>query len=273
MVVLGASGFLGGAIAARFAARRTATEGLSSRDLDLTAPGAAATLAARLRPDDVVVFVSALTPDKGKDIGTMMKNLTMGEQVCAALAATSCAHVIYISSDAVYADDAESVSEASCTSPSTYHGLMHLVRERMLAATLAGRTPLAILRPSLVYGAGDTHNGYGPNRFLRTARAERRIALFGAGEEQRDHVFVDDVARLVKLVATHRSTGVLNVATGASRSFAEVAALVTSLVPGVTIESKPRSGPVTHRHFDTTALRSNFPWVMMTPLEEGLARA
>jgi nucleoside-diphosphate-sugar epimerase len=273
VVVLGASGFLGGAIAARFAARGTPVEALSSRDIDLTTAAAAAALETRLWPDDVLVFVSALTPDRGKDIGTMMRNLAMGEQVCAALSPSRCAHVVYISSDAVYADDVDDVTERSCASPSTYHRLMHLVRERMLASTLGSRIPFTVLRPSLVYGTGDTHNGYGPNRFLRSARAERRIALFGAGEEQRDHVFVGDVARLVKLVITHRSTGVLNVATGASRSFAEVAEVVASLVPDVTIESKPRSGPVTHRRFDMTVLSAVFPWVRMTPLEEGLARA
>jgi nucleoside-diphosphate-sugar epimerase len=143
----------------------------------------------------------------------------------------------------------------------------------MLAATLGTGTPLAVLRPTLVYGAGDTHNGYGPNRFLRTARAQRTIALFGRGEEQRDHVFVDDVARVVELAIAHRSAGVVNVATGVSRSFAEVAGLVAAMVPGTTVETKARSGPVTHRRFDTAALRTAFPSLSMTPLEEGLARA
>ena len=273
MIVLGGSGFLGRALITRLMARGTPTEAPSSHDLDLTRPDAGRSLASRLRPDDALVFISALTPDKGKDIATMMKNLAMGEQVCAALASATCAHVVYISSDAVYHDDADPVSERSCESPSTYHGLMHLVRERMLATTLGGRTPLAILRPSLVYGTEDTHNGYGPNRFLRTARSEGSIALFGNGEERRDHVFIDDVSHLIDLVLTHRSVGVVNVATGTSRSFSDVARIVATLVKGVAIQSKPRSGPVTHRVFDVAALRAAFPSFRFTTLEEGLARA
>ena len=32
-----------------------------------------------------------------------------------------------------------------------------------------GGVPVGILRPTLVYGANDPHNGYGPNRFRRLA--------------------------------------------------------------------------------------------------------
>src|SRR5439155_13080717 len=121
------------------------------------------------------------------------------------------AHLVNIGSDAVYADDANPVRESSCASPSSLHGAMHLAREVILAdACRAAGIPLALLRPSLLYGPGDTHNGYGPNRFVRTARSDGSIALFGEGEEQRDHVFVDDVARMMAAVLERGSTGVVN---------------------------------------------------------------
>lgn len=273
VVVLGGSGFVGSCLTSHLGDRGLPTVALSTRDLDLTSHDAGQRFASLLRPDDAVVFVSALTPDKGKDIATMMKNLAMGEQVCAALAVSACAHVVYISSDAVYDDNADPVSERSVTNPSSYHGLMHLVRERMLSTTLGTKVPLAILRPSLLYGPGDTHNGYGPNRFLRTARSNRAIALFGNGEERRDHVFIDDVSRVAEMVLMHRSTGVLNVATGTSWSFGDVARAIARLVPGTTVESKPRAGAVTHRSFDVGAIGAAFPGFRLTPLEEGLARA
>ena len=91
---------------------------------------------------------------------------------------------------------------------------MHALRERMLTATLAAGTPLAVLRPTLIFGPGDTHNSYGANRFMRAAAADRRVPLFGQGEEQRDHVFVDDVVRIVQLVLERRSSGTLNLVTG-----------------------------------------------------------
>src|SRR5256885_1405531 len=78
----------------------------------------------------------------------------------------------------------------------------------------AVKAPLAILRPTLLYGAEDPHNGYGPNRFRRLANAGADITLFGEGEERRDHVLIDDLAEIVLRVLKRRSTGTLNIATG-----------------------------------------------------------
>ena len=103
---------------------------------------------------------------------------------------------------------------------------MHLAREIMLRAAL--KLPLAILRPTLIYGADDPHNGYGPNRFRRLAAKGEAITLFGEGEESRDHVHIADVAALVSATLHQRSTGTLNIATGKSTSFREVAEMVAA---------------------------------------------
>ena len=57
---------------------------------------------------------------------------------------------------------------------------------------------LCIVRPTLVYGEGDPHNGYGPNRFIKLIK-KKPIELFGRGEELRDHVWINDVSRLFKI--------------------------------------------------------------------------
>ena len=129
----------------------------------------------------------------------MLENISMVAPVCEALAKQSVAHVVYVSSDAVYADGPLPLTEASPAAPTSLHGAMHLAREQMLLAA-GGTTPLAILRPTLVYGAGDPHNGYGPNKFRRQANRGEAIVLFGEGEERRDHVDVDDIAEIVRLV-------------------------------------------------------------------------
>jgi len=49
------------------------------------------------------------------------QNLKMVEAVCGALDASPVAHVVYVSSDAVYVDDANPVSETSCCQPSSLH--------------------------------------------------------------------------------------------------------------------------------------------------------
>jgi nucleoside-diphosphate-sugar epimerase len=143
---------------------------------------------------------------------------------------------------------------------------MHLARELSFRSEI--KAPLAMLRPSLLYGAADPHNGYGPNRFRRLANEGKEIVLFGEGEERRDHVYIDDVAELAARVLYRRSTGVLNIATGTVHSFREIAEKLSSKVKG-----SPRNGPMPHngyRPFDVAAVRAAFPDFRFTPLEEGL---
>ena len=269
VVVIGAGGFIGSAICTRLAADKLPVLALTRKELDLLKPEAAATLQRLLRADDSVVFVSALAPTRNNAM--LIDNLRMAEAVCAALAAQPVGHLVYVSSDAVYSDDANPVTERSCQQPSSLHGVMHLAREIMLRAAL--KLPLAILRPTLIYGAKDPHNGYGPNRFRRLAAKGEAITLFGEGEEKRDHVHVDDVAALTSAVLQHRSTGTLNIATGRSASFREVAEMVVGLSPRpVEIRGTPRQNPITHRHFDITDCLKAFPEFHYVSLRDGLAR-
>ena len=275
VVLLGGSGFLGKYLNPLLVAEGIATLSLSSRDIDLTSSGAVAKLASMLQPSDAVVFASCLTPDKGKDIATTMKNLAMGQNVAAALEKSPCQHLVYISSDAVYADHVSLIRESTSAEPRELYGMGHLMRERMMEfAAKNADVPLLIVRSSVLYGVGDTHNSYGPNRFRRTAEADGTIELFGGGEERRDHVYVEDAAALVGLGLKHKSQGVLNMATGTSPSFHEVATLLTEqLARPIEIVCHPRRMPITHRHFDVTATLKAFPSFRFTPIVEGLAKA
>jgi len=145
-----------------------------------------------------------------------------------------------------------------------------------MLADAAGPAPFASLRPTLIYGAADPHNGYGPNRFRRLAAAGRDIVLFGDGEERRDHVLIDDVADLAARIVMHRSRGVLNAATGTVMSFRDIAARVVALSgSGAPVKSSPRSGPMPHggyRPFDASATHTAFPDFRYTPPADGFAR-
>jgi len=272
IVVVGAGGFVGATILRAFAAVGPPPIGLTRREVDLLAPDGSNALKARLAPDDAVVFVSAIAP--AKTVAQLMANLRMAEAACAAFAYVMPAHLLYISSDAIYADDANPVTEYSPVEPSTMHGMMHAAREMMFRAEYRG--PLAFLRPTLIYGADDPHSGYGPNRFRRQAAKGEPITIFGDGEERRDHVVVEDVARLAVRILYHRSAGALNAASGVATSFRDVANIVAAqFVPRAEIKSVPRPGPrphLAHRFFDITGLHKIFPDFHFEPLAEGLAR-
>jgi UDP-glucose 4-epimerase len=271
-VVLGAGGFIGGAVARRLRSEGIEVAALGRESCDLLAPEAATRLAAELRPDHTLVFVSARAP--AKDVAMLMENIRMGEAVCAALKQQPVAHVVYVSSDAVYKDSTEPLSESSCAEPGSLHGVMHLTREVTLRNEFAG--PLVFVRPTLTYGIDDPHNGYGPNRFRRLAAEGKDIVLFGEGEEQRDHVAVDDIAELILRLVLHRSTGIVNAVTGEVVSFRTLAEFIAAQFdPSVTIQGSPRVGPMPHnglRPFASSAVLAAFPGFEFTPWRDGVAR-
>jgi nucleoside-diphosphate-sugar epimerase len=273
VVVAGAAGFVGNAIASRLERDRVPVLRIARREIDFTAMGADAKLASMLRPGDVLVAVAARAPVKNPDM--LVENMLIARALAKATAGTDLAQVVNISSDAVYTDSPEPLTERSCASPGSLHGAMHLAREVLFGAEV--KAPLANLRPSLLYGASDPHNGYGPNRFRRLAAKGEDIVLFGEGEELRDHVLIDDVGELAARVILMRSRGVLNVATGEVHSFRDIAERVVALSGRkIAIRGTPRSGPMPHsgyRPFDVTACRQTFPDFRYTALGDGLARA
>lgn len=297
VVLLGAGGFVSAHLQDLLAQQAIPFLSLSSRDVDLTRHESADRLSAALEDGDTIVMTSAITPDKGGGFEVFMKNLRMAETVCSALRRAACHHFIYLSSDAVYDAHKTPLDEDSSREPVDLYAAMHTSREMMLQS-VAGqlRIPLCVLRPTNIYGEGDTHNSYGPNRFIRTALAERRITLFGKGEERRNHLYIGDAVELILRVVRHRSTGTLNLAANRSWSFLRVAQTIQELLPfEVELSFRPRQlptvhkpykptqafrflynlgrriGPVVHRPYYIGALRRSFPGFASTDLRTGLA--
>lgn len=270
VVVIGAGGFVGGTLLARLQKEGIATLGVTRKDVDLLADGAAEKLAALIKPGDSVVAVSAIAPCK--NTAMLADNMKLTLAITTALAKSGPAHVINISSDAVYPDEPLPLTEAVPAAPESLHGVMHLARELAFKADVTG--PLAILRPSLLFGANDPHNGYGPNQFRRKVEAGEDIKLFGEGEERRDHIYIADVAEIITRVLKHKSTGVMNVATGEVHSFKSIAEKVVEISgKSVAINGSPRSGPMPHngyRPFGIDACKQAFPDFAYTTLEQGL---
>jgi nucleoside-diphosphate-sugar epimerase len=276
IVILGATGFIGRALQAHLtAAGEAEVAGFSSATLDLTRVDLSNVLDAGGKAEHTtLVFASALTPDKGQDIRTLKLNLAMVATVARYLETHRLRHCVYVSSDAVYGFDTNPVTEATPIAPAGYYGMAKYTGEKVMEyASRSNKVPLLSLRLAGVFGPGDSHSAYGPNAFARSLAKSRTVRLFGNGEEERDHIYIDDAVRLMTSLIRSEATGVLTVATGEHRSFIEIVKMIRDLVPHeITIESVPRKGAITHRWYDTARLKRDAPDFRFTPFDEALRR-
>src|SRR5262245_26516042 len=268
VVILGATGFVGAKLTNRLFEEGVLVLPLSTQDIDLSTQGADKQLSELLLPTDTIVFLSAISRAKGRNGAAFMSNMKMAQAVCAATTIVRPKHLIYASSDAVYPFTQVILTEKSLAAPVDLYGAMHRARELLLGTECS--IPLGILRFTAIYGGTDTHNSYGPNRFVSQALIEKKISLIGNGEEIRDHLYIDDAVEVIRRVIAYGSTGLLNVASGNCTSFRKVAELIAAKCTSVSIELSPRKSPVTHREFDIAEMLAAFPDIRFTSLNDGL---
>lgn len=271
-MLLGSTGFLGRWIFNLFREDGIEVCGYGSTDIDLQRPEMLEKLEGQFDTGTVLVFASALTPEKGTTLDVFRHNLAMGLNIARYLETHPVGLCVYISSDAVYPFSSNPVTEETPIDPANLYGLGKYVAEQALHHVSKARDiPLLNLRLTALYGPGDTHMSYGPNLFLRSLVREGAVRIFGGGEEKRDHLYVKDAARLIRQLIEKKTTGTFNLATGVSWSFAEVVQILERVV-SVPFErtSLPRKVPITHRHFDVARLFLQVPRFQFTPLMEGL---
>ena len=271
--MIGAAGFVGRAVSDRLAASGGNVLRLSRAEVDLDAEAATGQLVERLKADDCVVIAAVKVPCRTSDM--VVHNLTMMARIANALKVQPVDHVVYVSSDAVYADSDAPLTEASFKGPDNLYGIMQLAREVMLRDAVPA-SGLTFVRPTMIFGAADPHGGYGPNQYFRLARAGKDIVLFGEGEERRDHVFIGDVAEIIARVVRQRSIGTINVASGEVHSFRAIAEQVAALYDNrIRVTGTERTGPMPHggyRPFDIGAIGAAFPDLRMMQLRQGIER-
>ena len=118
---------------------------------------------------------------------------------------------------------------------------------------------LSIIRPTLIYGFNDPHNGYGPNRFARLAIKNEDINIFGNGEEIRDHISVSDVAQLIYLLIKNKQNGIFNAVSLDPIKFIDIAKLIIkNFNSGSKIKKLSRKGPIPHNGLRVFGMGNTF---------------
>ena len=93
------------------------------------------------------------------------------------------------------------------------------------------------------------------------------------GEERREFIYVDDVVELTRRLTLGVQTGLVNIASGTSYTFAQALRSVEDLIARrAAVNSRPRSQDKVDHHFDKGKLREWFPDFRFTDLNTGLLR-
>lgn len=196
---------------------------------------------------------------------------------------------VYASSAAVYGANATNREEPANERPLNVYGYSKLAFDQHVRSILpsAGSTIVG-LRYFNVYGPRETFKGrmasmvYQLYRQLRTngvARLFRGTGGYGDGEQRRDFVFVGDVVNVnLFFAAGPVRRGIVNVGTGRSRSFNEIAKTLIKLTENGAIEYIPFPKELEGKYqsfteADLTNLRAIGYDAPFTTLEDGIARS
>ena len=113
----------------------------------------------------------------------------------------TCQKFIYVSSSMVYGDFKDRVKETESCNPKGLYGILKLTGERIVADyARQGYFNHVIIRPSAVYGPGDTNDRV-VAKFMQLAMKNDRLKVQGA-EEILDFTHVQDIADGIVLAAT-----------------------------------------------------------------------
>ncbi|KAJ5135220.1 uncharacterized protein N7515_004498 [Penicillium bovifimosum] len=144
---------------------------------------------------------------------------------------------IYGSSAAVYGDGPVFSESEAQEAPLNVYGYSKMLFDQYVIRNTDVRSPqVAGLRLFNVYGPGEQYKTASPStvyQFYQSLKAFKAIELFGeiagvaAGQQKRDFVHVEDVARLNCWFLEHPEIqGIYNVGTGVASSFHDVATIV-----------------------------------------------
>lgn len=252
ILVFGKNGFIGKNFCNLLSIKKIQHTGYSSQDIDLLQEESSKKLKLIPKKSYQIFFFSALTPDKGKDEVTLIKNITMIKNFFAYFPKENIDHFFYISSDAVYSLDNEIITDKTVPNPQDLYGLMHLTREKIVESHLA-KEKITILRLTGVYGLGDTHNSYGPNRFMNSAINHKKIEIFGEGKDVRSHIYIGEVINTLNFFMKEKIHGTFCIASEISYSFIDIANLIKSHFKKINIQidilNKKNDNQITKRFF------------------------
>ena len=247
-----------------------------------------ASLPARLKGVEQVFHQGACSDTREQDGRFMLDN----NYAWSRRLLDACQHagvpLIYASSAAVYGNNRRFTEQPQYERPVNVYGYSKLLFDRYVRRVAPdARAQVVGLRYFNVYGPGEQHKGamasmiFQLHRQLQdggTMKLFKGSGGYGDGEQRRDFIHVDDVVDVNLWFMQQRAlSGIFNVGSGSSRSFNEVARLLTDWHVRGKVEyvDFPADLPAAYQSFtqaDISALRQAGYRKPFTVLERGLRK-
>lgn len=256
MLLLGGNGFLGSAIAKRLADLRCTVHIVSRNEAEFTHPlihyhkGTLddVSLLTKLLPqcETIIHLASTCTPSssESKPSKEGEENLLPLLRFLETLSAHSPRQLIFISSGGtVYGNPVQlPVTEDAPFVPLSYHGAGKAAAELFLQGFANSGWPVTVLRPSNIYGPGQTiRPGFGVIRtLLEHLKTGTAMQLWGDGTTLRDYLYIEDFVDAILGITHHHVTGTFNVGSGMGFSLQALIDLAeTTTGRSLDIDKKP----------------------------------
>jgi len=183
--------------------------------------------------------------------------------------------VVYASSSSIYGNPEKTpITEDSKRAPINPYGNTKLEDEFLAERYANDGVSIIGLRYFNIYGKGQTSSYAGViTKFINNLREKKQPIIFGNGEQKRDFIFVEDIAKAnVAAMKSNVKSGFFNVGTGITTSIKQLAEQMIVL-SGLKLEpkyEKPLTGDVSTSQADTSLTKKLINWKYQTKLSDGL---
>jgi len=195
-------------------------------------------------------------------------------RVLLAAAEAGVPRLVSASSNAAAGNIVGPVHERVLPQPASVYGATKTASEAFCSAVTESYGLDAVsLRFSNAYGPWSDHKQSAVHLFVRRALAGEPVTIFGDGEQTRDFIYVEDIARCIYLAATRECGPVLQVGTGVETTVTELVGAIEAAVgsPLRLEHAGPRRGDVLASVSDNRLAEEQLGWKPQVDLANGIA--
>ncbi|PIR26676.1 MAG: hypothetical protein COX62_01635 [Deltaproteobacteria bacterium CG_4_10_14_0_2_um_filter_43_8] len=273
IIVVGKNSYIGSYLTESLRTRDCEVVLLSSKDCDFRNLKEVNAFFSTLSGHSVtIVFLAVIKKDDSNNYQSYLNNISLVNNLIQAGVSKNIRSIVYLSSVDVYGNKPIlPISEQTKIEPDTWYGLAKYTCEWILTSTELLNCPIAILRiPGIFGNACNDKSVIG--KMISNSITDARIEITGNEKNLRDYVCVDDVCALIWLCICKQYHGLVNVASGKSRSILDIAKcikLVLNLDAEIVVKSS-NNNRTFDLVFDNSKLISSFPEFRFTELETAI---